>query len=264
MEKITNMEEINDTLDLNNVQYANQSKGNNYLLWKFKKKWRLLAEVNSKYNIVKSEFKLTGRKKKRRKLNMLMNLFEVGRKFINNIDLNIIVNKQHLCLILKLYKKMHNSDRYFESVNNRKFQFYSQLIERYRNFIITPRTNYLLLNSSNITYNEHLKRGETIKIINNSITFNNIFEPIIAKKEKNNIEYKHVLFMKSENLLKVNETTDEIIGTIEKDHSIKIAQPLRSKIQTEGMSSNLRDETIPIAYSRFLDIWNDKQEKQID
>jgi hypothetical protein len=61
----------------------------------------MLAEVNSKYNIVKSEFKLTGIKKKRRKL-------------IDNIDLNIIVNKLNLCSILKLYKKMHNNDRYYE------------------------------------------------------------------------------------------------------------------------------------------------------
>jgi hypothetical protein len=110
MEKITNMKEIIDTLELNNSQYAVHLKENNYLLWKFKKKWRLLAEVNSKYNIVKSKFKLTGRKKKRRKHNMLANLFEVGRKFINNFDLNIIVKKQNLCSILKLYKMMHNND----------------------------------------------------------------------------------------------------------------------------------------------------------
>jgi hypothetical protein len=151
---------------------------------------------------VKSEFKLTGRKKKRRKLNMLTNLFEVGRKFINNVDLNIIVNKQILCSFLKLHKKMHNNDRYYESVNNRKFQFYSQLIERYRNFITTPKTNYLLLNSSNITYNQHVKRGKTIKIIDNSVTFNNIFEQITAEKKKKNIEYKHFISMKLENYIK--------------------------------------------------------------
>jgi hypothetical protein len=67
------MKEIIDDLDLYNSQYAIQLKEINYLLWKFKKKWRLLAEVNLKYNIVKTEFKLTGRKKKRRKLNTLAN-----------------------------------------------------------------------------------------------------------------------------------------------------------------------------------------------
>jgi hypothetical protein len=62
--------------------------------------------------------------------------------------------------------------------------------------------------------------------------------------------------MKLENLL-TNEATDEIIVTEETNHSINIAQPLRSEIQTESMSSNLQGETIPMAYSRFLDIWND-------
>jgi hypothetical protein len=103
------------------------------------------------------------------------------------------------------------------------------LIERYRNSIITSRTNYLLLNSSNIIYSEHLKRGETIKIINNLITFHNIFEQITAEK-KRNINYRHFISMKLGNLL-TNEATDEIIGTKENNHSIKIAQPLRSKAQ---------------------------------
>jgi hypothetical protein len=58
------MKEIIDELDLDNSQYAIQLKENNYLLWKFKKKWRVLAEMNFKYKIVKTEFKSTGRKKK--------------------------------------------------------------------------------------------------------------------------------------------------------------------------------------------------------
>jgi hypothetical protein len=127
-EKFTNMKEVIDDLDIDNSQYAIQLKENNYLLWKFKNKWRLLVEVNFKYNIVKTEFQLTRRKKKQRKLNTLANLFEVGRRFVNNIDMNILINKQNLCSILKLHKKMHNNDRYFEYVNSRKFQFYSQLI----------------------------------------------------------------------------------------------------------------------------------------
>jgi hypothetical protein len=175
------------------------------------KKWMLLAEINFKYNIVKTEFKLTGRKKKQRKLNTLANLFEVSRRFVNNIDMNILINNKNLCSILKLHKKMHNNDRYFESVNSRKFQFYSQLIERYRNSIITLKTNYLLLKSSNIKNNEHLKIGETMKIISSSIIFNEIFEHAIAMKERNSFEYKHVIFGKSENLIEANQATDGII-----------------------------------------------------
>jgi hypothetical protein len=76
-EKFTNMKEILNPLDLDDSQYAIQLKENNYLLWKFKKKWKLLAEVNTKYNIMKSELKLTERKKKQRKLNMLANLVDV-------------------------------------------------------------------------------------------------------------------------------------------------------------------------------------------
>jgi hypothetical protein len=233
------MQEIIDELDLENVHYAVQLKENNYLLWKFKKKWRLMAEMNFKYNIVKTEFKLTGRKKKRRKLNILTNLFEVNRRFVNNIDMNILINKQNLCSILKLHKKMHNNDRYFDSVNSRKFQFYSQLIERYRNSIITSKTNYLLLKSSNIKKNEHLKTSETIKIISSSIIFNEILEHAIAMKERSNFEYEHVIFGKSEFLIKANQATDRIIEAKD-NHSISTAQPLRSIIQNESMSINLR------------------------
>jgi hypothetical protein len=107
-EKFSNMKEIVKELDLENTRYAIQLEENNYLLWKFKKKWRLIADVNFKYNIVRTEFKLTGRKKKPRKLNILANLLEVGRKFINNIVVNILISKHNLCSILKLHKKMHN------------------------------------------------------------------------------------------------------------------------------------------------------------
>jgi hypothetical protein len=199
-EVFSNMKEIVDELDLENTQYAVQLKENNYLLWKFKKKWRLITEVNFKYNTIRTEFKLTGRKKKRRKLNILANLFEAGRKLINNIDMNILINKQNLCSILKLHKKMHNNNRYFESVNSRKFQFYSQLIERYRSSIITSKPNYLFLTSSNIKINEHLRRSETFKINNNIITFNEVFNQMIAMKKRSDLDYKYAIFGKSVNL----------------------------------------------------------------
>jgi hypothetical protein len=53
-EKFNNLKEVIDTLELNNTQYAIQLKENNYQLWKFKKKWKVIAVVNSKYNIMKS------------------------------------------------------------------------------------------------------------------------------------------------------------------------------------------------------------------
>jgi hypothetical protein len=61
---------------------------------------------------------------KRRNINILANLYEIGKKFINNIDMNILINKQNLYSIIKLHKKMRNNNRYFESVNSREFQFY--------------------------------------------------------------------------------------------------------------------------------------------
>jgi hypothetical protein len=50
--------------------------------------------------------------------------------------------------------------------------------------MITSKTNCLFLKSSNIKNNEYLKRGETIKIINSSITLNKILEHAIAMKER--------------------------------------------------------------------------------
>jgi hypothetical protein len=58
--------------------------------------------------------------------------------------------------------------------------------------------------------------------------------------------------MKLENLLKTKEATDEIIMTKEENHSTKKAQPSRRRKPTESMSSNLQDETIPMACSRFF------------
>jgi hypothetical protein len=98
-----------------------------------------------------------------------------------------------------------------------------------------------------------LKIGETIKIIDSIITFNKILEQAIAMKERNNFEYKHAIFGKSENLIKANQATDGIIKA-KNNHSINTAQPLRSTIQTGSMCINLRGERIFMAYSRFLDI----------
>jgi hypothetical protein len=73
---------------------------------------------------------------------------------------------------------------------------------------------------------------------------------MIAIKERSEADYKHSIFGKSINL-EANQATDGKIGT--SFHSTHEAQPLRSKIQTEGMSINIRGETIPMACSCFLE-----------
>jgi hypothetical protein len=63
---------------------------------------------------------------------------------------------------------------------------------------------------------------------------------------------------KSINLFKANQATDGKVGT--SYHSTHAAQPLRSTIQTEDMSSKLQDETIPMAYSGFFNNKNEEQD----
>jgi hypothetical protein len=48
------------------------------------------------------------------------------------------------------------------------------------------------------------------------------------------------------------EATDEIIEGKELLRSKQLAQPIRSNLQTEGMSNNLRGETILMACSSFF------------
>jgi hypothetical protein len=45
---------------------------------------------------------------------------------------------------------MHNNNNYFGSIHNKKFMFYSQLIERYRNIISIKEPIYLFLTSSTL------------------------------------------------------------------------------------------------------------------
>jgi hypothetical protein len=133
-EKNSNMEEITNILDLKNMTYAIQLKENNYLLWKFKRKWKLIAEINTRFNLAKMEYMMINRKKKRRRINILTNLFDVTRNIIMNTGLNMVINKGNLYYLIKLHKTMHNNNRYFDSIYDKKFQFYSQLIKRYRQF----------------------------------------------------------------------------------------------------------------------------------
>jgi hypothetical protein len=56
---------------------------------------------------------------------------------------------------------MHNNNNYFESIHNKKFLFYSQLIERYRSILSLKKPTYLFLTSS--TFKEK-QRKEIFKL----------------------------------------------------------------------------------------------------
>jgi hypothetical protein len=54
---------ITNTHDLSNMKYAIQLKESGYLIWKFKRKWKVMGEVYTKQNIITTEIKFTNRKK---------------------------------------------------------------------------------------------------------------------------------------------------------------------------------------------------------
>jgi hypothetical protein len=142
-EKFSNMNLITNTLNLSNTKYAIQSKESGYLIWKFKKKWKIMGEVYTKQNIITTEIKFTNRKKRRKKLNILANLFDVGEKFINDNNIHEMTFKENLFPMIRLHLLMHINNNYFESIHNKKFLFYLQLIERYRSIISYKELTYL-------------------------------------------------------------------------------------------------------------------------
>jgi ethanolamine utilization cobalamin adenosyltransferase len=73
---------------------------------------------------------------------MLTNLFDVIRNIIENTRLHMVINMEHLFHLLKLHKMMHNNNRYFDSTHDKKFQFFPQLIERYRQMLTTRESTY--------------------------------------------------------------------------------------------------------------------------
>jgi hypothetical protein len=106
------------------------------------------GEVYTKQNIITTEIKFTNRKKRGKKLNVLTNLFDVGGKFISDNNIYEMSFKENLFPIIKLYLLMQNNNNYSESIHNKKFTFYSQLIERYRSIISHEEPTYLFLTSS--------------------------------------------------------------------------------------------------------------------
>jgi hypothetical protein len=83
---------------------------------------------------------------------------------------------------------------------------------------------------------------------------------VFDKKDKyTNQEKKFNFLISSAKILDQIEATNELIDGKIYTHSKQRAQPLRRNLRTEGMSRNIRGETIHLAYSiSFLDNWNNK------
>jgi hypothetical protein len=119
---------------------------------------------------------------------------------------------------------MHNNNNYFESIHNKKFLFYSQLIERYRNVLSTNEPTHLFLTSSILK-----TRTEVIKIHILKSSLHNI---LIS--DKNN----KLIFEKKDNLSNLTSTinqveaTDVLIEGNKFKHSKQEAQPFRSEFRT--------------------------------
>jgi hypothetical protein len=80
-------------------------------------------------------------------------------------------------------------------------------------------------------------------------------EHLIKKKEQSINEF--------ETKMSYHFSNQPILFKMNNPYSNFLAQPLEVLL-SENMSIYLRGETIPMAYSRFLDIWNDKQEDIIN
>jgi hypothetical protein len=61
-----------------------------------------MGEVFTKQNIIMTGIKFTNRKKRRKKLKLLANLFDVGEKFINDTNIHETILKENLLPIIRL------------------------------------------------------------------------------------------------------------------------------------------------------------------
>jgi hypothetical protein len=94
------------------------------------------------------------------------------------------------------------------------------------------------------------QRKEIFKIYNLKNRIQNLL--VSDKKKKNiNLEKKFNFSNSTSNFINQITATDELIEGNALNHSEQKAQPLRSKFRTMSMSSNLRDEMIPMAYSDY-------------
>jgi hypothetical protein len=142
---------------------------------------------------------------------------------------------------------MHNNN-YFESIHNKKFLFYSQLIEIYCRILSTKEPTYLFLTSSTLK-----TRKEIFKI---HILKSNLQNPSLSdKKRKIKNKKMHDLTDSTTNINQI-KATDELIDGNNFERSNQKAQPFRSNFRTSGMSNNLQGETISMAYSSsIINLW---------
>jgi hypothetical protein len=105
------------------VEDCSKTKENVYLIWKFKPKRKMIGEIHIQQNIIIAEIKFTNRKKRHRKLNILANLFDIGRKFEDDTNLQEIIKKENLFAFIKLHKLKHNNNPYFDSIHFKSSNF---------------------------------------------------------------------------------------------------------------------------------------------
>jgi hypothetical protein len=238
-EKFSNMKLISDILDLPNVKYAIQLKEGSYLIWKFRRKWKMIGEVYMKQNIILTDLKFAKKRKRRKKLNILANLFDVGKHFINNTNIHETLSEENLYPLIKLHFLMHTNNNYFESSHNKKFLFYSQLIERYRNILAINESTYLFLTSSILKSRKEIFKIHILK---------SRLQNFLSEKKGNINKKKHNLY-NSTKIIDQSEATDDLIDGKKFKRSNQEAVEISSSIlMRPGMSSNIQGETIPMAY----------------
>jgi hypothetical protein len=110
------------------------------------------------------EYIMINRKKKRRRINILTNLFDVIRSLISNTDLNMIIVKKKFFICKSFIKRCTIIIGILTRFVTKKIRFYSQLIERYHLILSSKESTYLNLTSSNLNRNHYLKKGSNIKI----------------------------------------------------------------------------------------------------
>jgi hypothetical protein len=100
-------------LKLENNSYGIQSAENAFIIWKYKVKWQPLAKYFIKDNIILSYLLFQKRKKRRRKLDSLINLFLKTDMFSHflmkrNVIYNIL-NKENLNEMMRHYFKIRRT-----------------------------------------------------------------------------------------------------------------------------------------------------------
>jgi hypothetical protein len=160
-----------------------------------------------KQNIILTDLKFAKRKKRRKKLNILANLFDVGKHFINDTNIHETLSKENLYPLIKLHSLMHNNNNYFESSHNKKFLFYSQLIERYRSMLSINEPTYLFFTSSILKSRKEIFK---IHILKSSL------QNFLSEKRSNNNMKKHNLSNSTTNINQSEATDDLIEGKIVK------------------------------------------------